>query len=199
MTLGYLEARQDDHESLVSWEMAGTAHADMYTFVVGPVDSGRLTLEKLAAAWVPVSEVYGMALDRPVNAGPQHYVMNAAVAQLDGWVADGSRPAASPRLAVRDGSFVSDEHGNVQGGIRTPQVDVPSAVLSGMGNSGHPVARLCGSTTAFDGATLKALYRSQDDYIDRFTAATEAAVASGFVLADDGAEIIAVAARNALF
>ncbi|HEX4082306.1 MAG TPA: alpha/beta hydrolase domain-containing protein, partial [Acidimicrobiales bacterium] len=59
MTLGYLEARQDDHETLVSWEMAGTAHGDMYTFVVGPVDTGQLPLEELAAGWVPVSEVYG--------------------------------------------------------------------------------------------------------------------------------------------
>jgi len=199
MTLGYLEARQEDEDSLVSWEIAGAAHGDMYTFVVGPVDTGRLTVEELAAAWVPVSEVYGMGLDRPVNAGPQHYVMNAAVSSLDRWVESGSRPAASARLEVRDGTFVTDEHGNVKGGIRTPHVDVPSAVLSGMGNSGHPVAFLCGSTTPFDEALLKALYGSKDHYIDRFSAAAEEAVESGFVLADDAAEIIGIATVNTPF
>jgi Alpha/beta hydrolase domain len=199
MTLGYLEARQDDGGSLVSWEIAGAAHGDMYTFAVGPIDTGRLTMDRLAAAWVPVSEVYGMGLHRPVNAGPQHHVMNAAVASLDGWVADGSRPAPAARLAVRDGTFVTDDHGNVKGGIRTPPVDVPTAVLSGMGNSGHPVARLCGTTTSFDAKTLQALYRSKDDYVDRFTAATDAAVASGFVRAEDRAEIIGIAGRNAAF
>jgi hypothetical protein len=199
MTLGYLEARQDDGDSFVSWEMAGTSHGDMYTFGVGPIDSGSLPVEELASAWRPVSEVYGMGLDKLVNAGAQHYVMNAAVAQLDGWVADGRRPAASPRLEVRDGTFVPDDLGNVKGGIRTPHVDVPTAMLSGLGNSGHAVAYLCGTTTPFDAATLRSLYRSGDDYRERFGAATDAAVRSGFVLAEDAAEIIGIAAHNAPF
>ncbi|HEY5250707.1 MAG TPA: alpha/beta hydrolase domain-containing protein [Acidimicrobiales bacterium] len=199
MTLGYLDARQDDGDALVTWEIAGTAHGDMYTFVVGPMDSGTVPVEDLAAAWRPVSEVYGMGLDKLVNAGPQHYVMNAAVSQLDGWVASGTRPAASPRLAMRDGTFVTDDHGNVKGGIRTPHVDVPTAVLSGMGNSGHPVAYLCGTTTPFDAPKLYALYRSKDDYIDRFTAATDSAREGGFILADDAAEIIGIATLNAPF
>jgi hypothetical protein len=197
MSLGYLEVRQDDADSLVGWEIAGASHGDVYTFVAGPIDTGRLPVTELAAAWLPVSEVYGMALDRPVNAGPQHYVMNAAVAQLDRWVSDGTRPAAAPRLEVRDGTFVTDATGNTRGGIRTPHVDVPTARLSGLGNGGHAIAFLCGTTTAFDAATLRSLYRSRPDYLERFTAATEAAVGSGFVLEDDASEITAVAAVNA--
>jgi hypothetical protein len=196
MNLGYLASRQDDAESFVLWEMAGTSHGDIYTFVAGPVDTGRLPIEELARAWTPVSEVYGMALDRPVNAGPQHYVMNAAVARFDRWVTDGSRPEAAPRLQVHDGAFVTDEFGNVRGGIRTPHVDVPTATLSGLGNGGHPIAFLCGSTTAFDVGMLDALYASKDDYLERFSAATEAAVAAGFVLADDATEMAAIAAVN---
>jgi hypothetical protein len=199
MTLGYLDARQDDGDFLVTWEIAGASHGDMYTFVVGPIDSGTLPLEDLAAAWRPVSEVYGMGLDRLVNGGPQHYVMNAAVGQLDQWVAYGSRPAPSPKLEVRDRTFVTDGNGNVKGGIRTPHVDVPTAVLSGLGNSGHPVAYLCGTTVPFDAVTLRSLYRSDEDYRERFIAATDEAVKSGFVLADDAAEIIGIADRNAPF
>ncbi len=197
MSLGYLEVRQDDADTLVGWEIAGASHGDVYTFVAGPIDTGRLPITELAAAWRPVSEVYGMALDRPVNAGPQHYVMNAAVAQLDRWVSDGTRPAAAPRLEVRDGTFVVDATGNTRGGIRTPHVDVPTARLSGLGNGGHAIAFLCGTTTAFDAATLGSLYRSRDEYLDRVTAATADAVARGFVVEDDAAEITAVAAVNA--
>jgi hypothetical protein len=196
MNLGYLAARQDDTESFLLWEMAGTAHGDLYTFVIGPIDTGRLPTAELAGAWLPVSEVYGMALDKPVNAGPQHYVMNAAVSSLDRWVGHGIRPAEAPRLTVRNG-FVTDEHGNVKGGIRTPHVDVPTAVLSGLGNGGHPIAFLCGSTVAFDAQKLRTLYRSADDYMQRFTSATEAAVTQGFVVPEDAAEMTAVAAFNA--
>ncbi|HXQ62598.1 MAG TPA: alpha/beta hydrolase domain-containing protein [Acidimicrobiales bacterium] len=197
MNLGYLAARQDDGDAFVLWEIAGTSHGDIYTFVAGPIDTGRLPLADLAAAWVPVSEVYGMGLDRPVNAGPQHYVMNAAVSRLERWVDEGSRPAAAPRLEVSDGTFVTDENGNAKGGIRTPHVDVPTAVLSGLGNSGHPIAFLCGSSTPFDAETLRSLYASREDYIGRFTAATEAAVVNGFVLEDDAHEMTAIATVNA--
>jgi hypothetical protein len=69
-------------------------------------------------------------------------------------------------------------------------------VLSGLGNSGHQIAFLCGSTTAFDAHTLGSLYASNDDYVDRFTASTGEAVANGFVLSDDASEMVAIAAIN---
>ena len=86
--------------------------------------------------------------------------------------------------------------GNARGGIRTPHVDVPTAVLSGTGNSGHPVAFLCGRTVPFDAATLAGLYPSAAEYLRRFGAATDSAVAAGFVLADDADEIKGIAALN---
>jgi hypothetical protein len=196
VNLGYLEARQDDDDSFVLWEVAGTSHGDVYTFVVGSVDNGLLPVDELARLWLPTNEIYGMVLERPVNTGPQHYVMNAAVSQLERWAIDGSRPANAPRLQVRNGILVLDDHGNVKGGIRTPHVDVPTSVLSGLGNGGHPIAFLCGSTLPFDGGTLRSLYSSRDDYLERFAAATADAVASGFFLSDDSDEITAIAAFN---
>jgi hypothetical protein len=138
-----------------------------------------------------------MTMDVAVNAGPQHYVMNAAVATLDRWVAHGDRPPASPRLEVSDGAFVVDELGNVRGGIRSPHVDAPTAVLSGLGNGGHAIAYLCGSTVPFDATTLASLYSSRADYRARIATATAEAVKAGFFLADDAAEVEAIAAINA--
>jgi hypothetical protein len=196
LTLGYHVARQDDGDHLVVWEMAGTSHADVYTFCVGMVDTGGLPIDELAAAWRPVADFLGLHTDLPVNAGPQHYVVNAAVAQLDAWVRDGIRPPAAARLEVRDGAFVTDEHGNARGGIRTPHVDVPTATLSGMGNAGDAVSFLAGTTVPFDAAKLASLYSDRDDYLARYSAATDAAIEAGFVLAADGDEINAIAAAN---
>jgi hypothetical protein len=196
ITLGYLAARQDDDEWFMLWEIAGTSHADIYTLVAGPVDNGRLPIDELAHAWLPTSEILGMRFEKPVNTGPQHYVLNAAAAHLDRWVREGIRPPAAPRLQVRDGVLAPDQHGNVCGGVRTPHVDVPTAVLSGLGNGGHPVSFLCGTTTPFAFGTLRALYPSSRDYLKRFEEATAAAEAAGFILADDAAEMVAVAEVN---
>jgi hypothetical protein len=196
IVLDYLAARQDDARCLAAWEIAGASHADMYTLSAGPIDTGLLPAEELARAWAPASQVMGMRFDKPVNAGPRHYVLNAAVAHLDRWVQDGTRPPAAQRLETRDGALRPDGHGNARGGIRTPHVDVPVAVLSGLGNGGDPISFLCGSTAAFDAEKLAALYPSRAEYLTRFEAATAAAVADGFVLPEDAPEITAIAGVN---
>ena len=45
IVLDYLPARQPDNEHFRLWEVAGTAHADVYTFVAGFVDSGALPID----------------------------------------------------------------------------------------------------------------------------------------------------------
>jgi hypothetical protein len=200
VTLGYLAARQDDTDRFRLWEMAGTSHADVYTFVVGRMDSGTVPIEELAQAWRPSNEVVGSVVEHAVNAGPQRYVLAAAMRHLDRWVRDGTPPPVAPRLDARDGAFAVDEHGIATGGIRTPHVDVPVAVLSGLGNRGEGagefLASLGGCTHPFSAEQLARLYPTKDDYVAKFRAAAEAAAAAGFVLPDDVDEMVAVAALN---
>ena len=196
ITLNYVIARQDDAEHLVTWEMAGTSHADVYTFAAGMLDTGSLPIDELAPLWLPTRDLLVGTLDHPVNAGPQHYLVNAAMAHFDRWVRDGARPPASPRLEVEGAGFAVDAHGNARGGIRTPHVDVPVAALSGLGNGPDLLGSLAGTTLEFDPSALRALYPTKDDYLARFDAATDAAVAAGFLLAADAPEIKAVAAAN---
>jgi len=198
IVLGYLPARQPDDDRLVTWEIAGTSHADVYTFGAGMIDTGALPIAELAAAWTPRDEYFGTKLKVPVNAGPQHYVMNAAVAHLERWVRDGVRPPdGGERLAIRIGKdkvdYQPDDHGNAIGGVRTPHVDVPVAVLSGLGNAGGDMAHLCGRTVAFAPKKLRRLYRDRADYLARFAASTADAVARGHLLAADEREISALA------
>jgi len=196
VVLGYRGARRDDAERLVTWEVAGTSHADVYTLMAGMVDTGRLPAAELAPLWRPVTDLRAGKVDKPVNAGAQHYVLNAALSWLDRWARGGARPPAASRLQMREGQFVTDEAGNVLGGVRTPHVDVPVAVLSGLGNSGGPVAFLAGTTTALGTGALRARYPTPAAYLEQFEEATARAVAAGFLLAADAEEITAIAAIN---
>ncbi len=196
LTLDYIRARQDDSENLVVWEIAGASHADVYTFVVGFKDDGLLPVGELAKLWIPGDEVFGMRLDALLNSGPQHYVRLAAVRHLDRWVRDGSRPPRSDRLEIVYRAFVLDQNGLAKGGIRTPYVEVPKAVLSGIGNSGGPISFLCGWTVPFSTEKLAELYPSKNSYLGQFSGATEDAVSEGFLLEDDVAEILAIAEIN---
>jgi hypothetical protein len=196
ITLGYRDARQDDAERLVVWEMAGTSHADAYTFGAGFADDGLQPIEQLAASWRPPTRLFGQTLDLPVNAGPQHWILDAAVRSLGAWVGDGRRPPAAPRLELEGDGFRTDALGNARGGIRTPHVDVPVAVLSGLGNGGTPMAFLTGSTRPFPRAQLLELYGTRGGYLERFRASAEATVEAGFLLADELEEIVGVAEHN---
>jgi Alpha/beta hydrolase domain len=196
VALGYGGARQDDAERLVTWEVAGTSHADVYTLIIGAVDTGRLPAAELAPLWRPVTDLRAGKVDKPVNAGAQHYVLNAAMSWLDRWTRDGARPPAASRLQMRSGQFVTDEAGNVLGGVRTPHVDAPVAALSGLGNSGGPVAFLAGTTIPLDTDALRARYVTPAAYLEQFEEATARAVAAGFLLGADASEITAITAIN---
>jgi len=143
-----------------------------------------------------------MALLKPVNAAPQHhYVVSAAVRALDLWVSKGTSPAKAPRMDTSDDDKLgdppklnADANGNTRGGIRTPWVDAPTARLSGLGNDGGPLGFLVGVTEAFDQATLDRLYPSgKAEYLKKFGKSLDGAIKSGFILAADRSEIMALA------
>ncbi|WTW98729.1 alpha/beta hydrolase domain-containing protein [Streptomycetaceae bacterium NBC_01309] len=159
----HLAARQDDSDAYRLWEMPGTSHADAFTG---------------AAA---------IGCDKPVNSGPQTYMMRAALRGLTTWAGGAAPPPTMPRIEVdAAGSIVRDAHGNALGGIRTPQLDVPIAALRGDGNSGpNQFCQLVGTTVPFDAATLRARYPDHAAYVTAFDAAARRAADAGGILADD--------------
>ena len=133
----------------------------------------------------------------PINSGPQHFVLNAAFAALNRWVQRGKPPAEAPRLEVVAGSpptITRDALGNALGGIRTPQVDVPIAALSGVGQTGPIFCFLFGTTTPFDAATLASLYPDHHAYVSAFNKATREARRARFILRRD-ARLMKISAR----
>jgi alpha/beta hydrolase family protein len=195
--LGSVGARQPDAERFRLWEIAGSAHADTYLLVASASDDGSLAPAKLAELLAPTRDLIAAKVDTPVNAGPQqHYVLQAALAHLDRWAAGGAPPPQAPllELAGAEGPLALDDLGIAKGGIRTPWVEVPTGVLSGFGQSGTEFAFLFGTTRPFDAAALARLYPGgRSDYLARFDKATSEAVARGFLLEEDAAEIRAVA------
>lgn len=198
---GYYGARVPDNDKLRVWEVAGAAHADVYTFTVGGIDTGMLPLETLAAAWAPKPNVPPVGLAKPINNARQHhYVVEAALANLDRWVRTGTAPAKAEPMKTEAGRgdapprFVLDANGLVEGGVRTPWVDVPTERLSGTENPGHFLGSLLGSTEPFDAATLDRLYPGgKSEYLKKFEALLDAAIRSGFILAADREEIMGLA------
>jgi hypothetical protein len=202
---GYYFARQADNEKLRVWEIAGSAHADNYTILVAPIDTGEAPLDAIVAAYAPTDMLMGQQLDHFINFAPQHhYVVQAAIAALNTWVQTGEAAPVAPPIDVGEAAEtqepqpILDGNGLSEGGIRTPWVDVPLARTSG---SGGPVetlesvmAAIFGSGEPFDADTVRRLYPGGvTEYVERFTVALDSTIKSGFILAADRAEILELA------
>ncbi len=189
---GYHRARQPDNQRLRVWEIAGTAHADNYTIQVAPIDTGSARLADIVAAYAPTDMLMGRQLDHFVNFAPQHhYVLQAVLSQLNGWVSEGRPVPGCEPIEMRCEKPVLDQHGLVRGGVRTPWVDVPIARTCGVGGEENAMSSLFGSGEPFDAPTVQRLYPGgASDYLQRFTASLDSAIQSGFLLAADRDEIL---------
>jgi hypothetical protein len=177
--LGYLPARQDDGETVRLWEIAGAAHADI----------DQIGTEREAA----------LGCATPINRSQQGFVLRAALRHLSTWAAGGDAPPTAERLSVveRDdgtATYTLDPVGNVRGGVRTPVVDAPVDVLSGLAPEGASIiCALLGSTTPIDAARLAELYPTVEAYETAYAEAAERAIADGFVLDDERDALLAQA------
>jgi hypothetical protein len=182
--LGFHRAEQDDSDTLRTWEVAGTAHADRAVLSYN-AEIGR----NVAGGGFDLAAQCGS-----INEGSQAHVLRAALAALRAWVVDGDPPPAAPRLEVEGDAIARDERGIARGGIRTPAVDAPVSVLTGEPPPGRSViCSLFGDTRPFDAATLAELYPTHQDYVDAVTESADAAVSAGFLLRADADDIIAAA------
>lgn len=188
--LEFANARQPDTDMIRTWEVAGTAHGDYYTFISGRDDD--VGAPQFAAVIEETSILGFIDCDLPMNNGPHHYIFNRAVRALNDWVGDGTLPPQSPQLEINADSsdYVYDELGNALGGIRTPYVDAPSAILRGEPNTGNGFCRLFGTTALFSAEQMASLYTDEAGFVEAVTEATEAAVAADFLLREDADAII---------
>lgn len=196
--LGFVSARQPDTDLRRTWEMPGTAHADSYQLTIARGDDGSSAAdEQLFRTMIdPPASVYEgiLSCDRPFNTGPHTYALRAAISWLSRWVRLGEAPPAMPPLELDSvGVPVVDDVGNAKGGVRTPHVDAPLAVLSGRGQTGESFCRLFGTTVPLDVEQLVARYGDRDGFLGAWRTATDIAVEAGVLLEADAERLIAAA------
>ena len=187
--------RQSDTSTFRQWEVAGSAHADMYTLGIGQFDTGLDNTAPLALfdrMLHPTNDPLPGILPPcglPVNSGPHHWTLQAATRAINEWVTDGTPPPTAPGLAttgVPTAPLVIDANGNATGGVRSPHVDAPVAAIRGTGQPpSNLFCSLFGTTTPLTTAKLQALYVTQSRFVADWNDATDDAVANGWILADD--------------
>ena len=201
LILGYLPARQPPTEFIREWEVAGTAHYDTYGLVESMADTGNGTadVKTFDTMITPVSSFDNGAISCPVplNAGAHTYELRAAVVALNNWVTTGTPPPQSPRLDVTSStSFATDLNGEAAGGIRTPQVAAPIAVVNGTGDTssaGGGFCKLFGLTAPFSASKLAQLYPTHEIFVQKWDRAVALDVSKGYLLPADGAVLDRVA------
>lgn len=108
-----------------------------------------------------------------------------AFVNLVAWVMEGKAPPSARRIAVARGEMVRDAFGNVEGGLRSPYVDVPTARYEPAKYLRH----LVGAEMPFAPDTLRELYPTREDYLERFNQGIDSLVEGGWIVAGDGATL----------
>ncbi len=205
---GAFTARQPDTNKFRQWEAAGTSHFDTYGLLIGPSDTGngQGAVANLAAMQNPTNVPSpGGLCAKPINTGGAHWLLDSTIYWLNRWVTKGTPPPIGRPLQIASTSpfaYAKDANGNTLGGVRTPQVDVPIAVLSGTENSAansNIISTFCflfGSTTPYSPAQIKAMYHNHFEFVLRYAFATLKDFAHGYLLLPDAFELVNAAARS---
>jgi hypothetical protein len=183
-----------DSATLRTWEIAGASHVPAYSTDPSETDF-RATL-----GGIQTREFGPAAPVSCLNPGPSQVqswaAFHAAYAALNAWVRRGIAPPHAQPLDLTSAgppaTFVRDQNGIVQGGVRLPDVAVPTALnngVNGPASLANPLSAFCvlyGTNVPFTQAQLSALYPSNRAYRAKVTADVRRLEAQRFLLPADG-------------
>jgi hypothetical protein len=180
--------RRDDSDNTDDryrlYELAGAGHMgtryppynENQTWQIDPTGTAGSVPLDAAMNSLPHSELFAMGLDHLVQ-----------------WVSNGVIPPRAARIETgADELFVKDEYGNSRGGVRCPQMDVPTKRYvsnPGTNNDGTPAFGVVGIEEPLSREALKALYRDHADYVERFSLRLDELIAARWLLAADASEM----------
>lgn len=176
------------------WDVAGGSHLPYKAYTTfAPVVGREIPVPLTADCKLP-------ALSRV--AWP--YVFNRALEALVTWESGGTAPPEAPRFEFDGTQIRRDDHGITRGGIRLPEVEVPTATNSGFNEKQAGATSLfsafcglLGSSVPFAQEKLDALYGDYGRYVDAVAPKTQAVRDAGFITADDVDKVNADLARFA--
>jgi len=173
-TQAYSVARQPDSKTFRFWEVAGTSH------VSSPRRANTPGMEN--PNWHSFQPVY-----------------SASLRHMHNWLKDGTAPPKMPLVEMVGDTMeiARDEDGNAKGGIRLPELAVPSATHTGSGKrvpGGNRFASLYGNAVDFSDEKLAGLYSDQSAFMADYDKALENSVDQGMILVEDAPAIREAAA-----
>lgn len=175
-----------DSEKFRNYEIAGAAHAtpDELYYAAAPADIVK------AGRQVPPMN----CREGPRSRFPSSVAFNAAWRDLDDWVRKGiPAPHAQP-IRVDKGKPVLDQFGNLQDGVRSPFVDVPTSTWFGS-STGESFCFIAGHEVPIDPARLKKLYPDHKAYERKVSADVAKLVNDRWIRPQDGKELVAEAKK----
>ncbi len=133
-------ARQPDNNDLRTWELAGASHIDAHeaAYEIETIFHEQPTVPIPQCALGTPIEGTGTPLDgiNQTNNMPLFEVEDAALTALQRWVTTGAQPPHSPQISTTPVFFGLydivnvDQYGNARGGIRLPEIQVPTETYS---------------------------------------------------------------------
>jgi hypothetical protein len=183
------EAEYPTNPSLRHWEAAGGSHVPFMA----------------AANWAgPVERDVGPdiadCVGKPVLSRVQWpYLIDAGTKELIAWAEGGSPPPAAPRGEyVNPKTLKRNSLGIALGGVRLPDVEVPTGVDLAENSAApppnpYPDSAFCvllGQYKQFSEETLNGLYSNYGEYVEKVEANAQKLAAEGFVLPEDVQRIV---------
>jgi hypothetical protein len=172
------------------YEMAGAAHAtpDELNFAAAPAD--------IVKAGVPVPPMN--CNEGPRSRFPSRIFFDAILRNLDQWVRYGiAPPHAKPIATVTTGGTttgVVDDVGNLEDGLRSPYLDVPTSTWFG-NSTGASFCSIAGHEVPLPAAKLQELYPTHGTYVRAVVKDTAKLVAGRYITGYDGIDLIREAAQ----
>lgn len=158
------------------YEIPGACHMNAQAFAWGPTN---------ADIYKVLHYVCPFCCKGTMSDFPAQYIHDAILANMEKWIRNGTPPPKANRIQTTgSGSIVRDAYGNAKGGLRSPWVDVPIKTYSpySVACPSCPPATLClscsfwcsifGNIAPLDTVTLKQLYWYHDNYVAKFTDAS---------------------------
>ncbi|MET0986789.1 MAG: alpha/beta hydrolase domain-containing protein, partial [Steroidobacteraceae bacterium] len=178
--------RQPDTNTFRFWEIAGAAHAasEMST------NMNKMFVRDGLSSFMPQLTNPNVVVWDPVR--------KAGIRRLVEWVSTGKPPQSMPLIEFDAGGpndtpqIRRDRFGNAVGGIRMPELAVPTARHSGS-NTTSPVASLLGESVPFEPSVIKELYPTKEAYVTAWNRAVDDLLKAGIVLPEDAAPMKAKA------
>lgn len=185
------------------YDIAGGSHVRVPKAPTCALPPGRLD-------WTPIARALLLRLDAWVshNAEPpasELMPLEPATGEPPALRAPTSLSAAVIQVPQRDGD------GNALGGVRLPDIVVPTGTSGGQNQPQTFTCMLVGSFSAFAATkaerertgdtrpSIEERYRSRDDYVNRVRVAAQDLMARGLLLPEDAAVIVQEAASSDLF